>query len=494
MSDNESNPLVEGIVLLVLIGWITDFFKWLFRVLLMGLAIVVGVPVALVAAVVVLSFVGGVLAGLFWPQWTVWMHRTPDAASRIADGVRVAAFHWPGAWWRGWVATCQESDRKRRQNRLENRSGASSGWDLFWHAIHGVAWAAGMWTGNALAMLLHLVVIGLGTVLWLPWAALVGCLKTAGRIGRDVRECRDCHGWTVEPMWRCPKCGALHSGLEPSAKYGMLRWHCACGCPLPTMDVLGRTQLEEACPECGGKLDRIGRAPAGVAFLGGMDSGKTWLWRESVPALAEGLLDRKGWKVQVSAGTRVQIAALGAVSWKGIGPEAEREITVGLSFRYGAGPWRTLRVHDVPGHSFKDARALVRQRHWDHAGAVVFAMDPADPGPAERVFDRWVMVMDREHPGRVRRMACAVALMKADGPAGLANARPTPGMEDAQCRAFLARSGAGNLLNGLDGRFRKVRVFALGMDGLADLWNWTLGQAFRPHALSLRKACRRRQW
>lgn len=395
---------------------------------------------------------------------------------RTERGVRVGYFHWTGAWRDGWTAVGEDADDQKREfaddlrralekEDAKNPQGSGRAERFFNETILG-SLQAGMWLGNLVAILLHgLLLMLLVVVSWGIRVLLAAWLRVETRERRMPRECHDCHGWTAAPVWRCPECGREHRQIEPSAKFGVLWWRCTCGARLPTLAVLGRRRLEEICPECGGKLLPLGRDPAGIAFLGGTDGWAARLWRNSLVALAGGAVRDFGWRLEVPPQEKTYVAALSA----GHGPEgADRP--VGVRGRRGLDLWRCMRLYPVREHFPDTAADWMDQRHWGHVGAVVLAVDASEVGMAEKAFERWLIFMNRVFPGRVRRMSCAVALANADA----------LGAGDAACRSFLLKGGGGNLLNALDGRFGRVRVFAVetdGPEGLGPMWNWTLKSA-----------------
>ena len=429
----------------------------------------------LCAAVMVLCFVCGLLAGFFRPHWTALLRGMAVLEPRVVRGARVGYFHWTGGWFRGWWRACVVAAALRRDWQWRGKRKAT--------AVLGWLFGAGMWLGCAVAAAVHLAaalaVVLLETVLWMPRIAVAACLRGWAKALGTVRECRECREWTTEPVWVCPGCGAEHPWLAPSARFGLLWWRCACGARLPTMAVTGRRRLSAACPECGGGLEGVGRRPAGVAFMGAPGAGKTRLWRESVAALADGLARESGWRVDVSAGERTRIGALDAES-----PAPGAEEPIGLPFRRGTGPRRCLRLYDVPGKAFQAGGdpELARGGFWGHAGAAVFVLDPetARETGADNAFARWLAFMDRAHCGRGAEMSCAVVLTRMDEARVAEATGLRAGAGDDACRNFMERT-CGNLLNGLDDCFREVRMFAVGAGdstGSGPLWAWLLDRAF----------------
>lgn len=370
--------------------------------------------IGLCVALPLLSFMAGILAGLFWVYWAALLaNGVNQIEPRVVRGVRMGYFHWTGNWFREWWNTCGEAADLCFGWRWRETEGAA--------AVFAWSFGLGALVGGAVIALIHfsglLVFVALA---WVFRVAVAAWLRDWMRALREVRECRHCQAWTVAPAWRCPRCGQLHWQLEPSAKFGVLWWHCGCGARLPTLGVLGRQHLEEECPECGGELEGVGRAPAGVTFLGGTGA--------EISRLARNL-------------------------------DASRD------------GGRQLRVYEVPERIFQTAE-YSGQHHWAHVGVVVFSVDTSDIHSAAQIWERWRIFMDRECPRRSRSMACAVVLGASAGTALSSNAG------DADCRAYLdSLETGGNLLNALDGAFLRVCLFPAGAE--AAVRAWVVREAFR---------------
>ncbi|MEX0776357.1 MAG: hypothetical protein WD042_11690 [Phycisphaeraceae bacterium] len=115
-----------------------------------------------------------------------------------------------------------------------------------------------------------------GLAAWLP-AAFVVTLATLTsciiflwrylpdlyhRLWRHFHDCPACHH-RGRPAYACPKCRSVELDLRPSA-YGIFSVQCkTCGTRIPTLDSLGRSDLNRRCGHCDAAWDHpsLGRLP-----------------------------------------------------------------------------------------------------------------------------------------------------------------------------------------------------------------------------------------
>jgi len=77
-------------------------------------------------------------------------------------------------------------------------------------------------------------------------------------------------------MFACPSCGEMHQRLVPGP-YGIWHRKCTCGEVLPTTFLMGRSNLEAYCPQCGSPLAASDVQQFALTIVGGTSSGKTVL-------------------------------------------------------------------------------------------------------------------------------------------------------------------------------------------------------------------------
>ncbi len=117
----------------------------------------------------------------------------------------------------------------------------------------------------------------IGAVVSLILMLIIGATNTLyGQIYRMYFRCPNCHDQMRIPVHVCPGCGRKHTRLWPSI-YGVFRHSCACGEKLPTVDILGRRRIVQRCPSCDNVLNEaIGRATnIHIPIVGGPSAGKT---------------------------------------------------------------------------------------------------------------------------------------------------------------------------------------------------------------------------
>lgn len=352
------------------------------------------------------------------------------------------------------------------------------------------------------------VFLAYGCYAW-PWAVVVFALAAAGvvgltigclQLGRDLGRrwrrvhyaCPRCY-YRGLPAVRCPGCSNLVTGLGPSA-YGV--WHARCGhCSraLPTVDLLGRDRLDQACCGCSQDLGVPGLGRHGeyhIGLVGAASSGKSVWLGASLAELASSFAPRHGLVLKRDAGR----------------PAASADGAATVSLEPSSGRGSILYLYDPPGRDFEEEARLAAHRFHGHTDGFVFLLDPfaeekvrhhvarkygstsvMDPvcpaaGDALGVLSRLVGAVERAvgaAPGAVLPFPLAVAVTKAEGSAlySRVGEPAVPGHDvadgvvgselaerrSATVRAFLQEQiGAGAFVRLAESRFARVAYFTAG--------------------------------
>jgi hypothetical protein len=257
-----------------------------------------------------------------------------------------------------------------------------------------------------IAMALGLIVFGLylaGLVL-LQWMVLlvVALMRPAQylwviRRGIHLTCPSGRHGTFTVPAHLCPDCGAAYSNLWPST-YGVLHHQCEgtkdghpCHRRLPTLDRLGRNQLNRVCAKCGASFRSrsSGKLPvAVVGIVGGTSVGKTTMMLMTIAKLMSPPHDgSNGIRAEIDTDDqraiferewgRLQRGEMVAPS-SGSVPDAFI-----LRLKHSQ-KQSLLYLYDAPGEQFQNIDTFSQHQYLQVAAGLLLLVDPASlPGFVE---------------------------------------------------------------------------------------------------------------
>jgi hypothetical protein len=385
---------------------------------------------------------------------------------------------------------------------IVGRSGESS-WDMMeWVAkksaltdkgcfVVGQVLLIGAAVGTVTGLLFLITIRALHQVIVLGACAVAVCLAYLFRVlewgsmlwRRIFLACphAGCYRRIALPIYVCPSCGAQHKQLIPGS-YGTFRRRCKCSQLLPTLFLLGRSQLPSRCPHptCGRPLNADIGPKRNLHFpiVGGPTAGKSCLLSAMMVELSK--LSRQG-QIRLSfpekKDERMFAACQDAFS-RGVpvGKTAEYSPTAFLAtLEDRRGKEVLLYAYDAAGELYQGATALQGHEYYAYIHGVILVIDPyslaearqaggpefADVEPAIRpssepvdaVYGRMVDALrafSRQN-GRIAQ-PLAVVLTKAD----------SLRMQDPplSVKEWLEAHGERNLVRTLHRDFKEVRYFA----------------------------------
>ncbi|HQU71254.1 MAG TPA: SH3 domain-containing protein, partial [Calditrichia bacterium] len=303
-----------------------------------------------------------------------------------------------------------------------------------------------------------------------------------------------CHQPVRRPHYLCPNCGAVHKKLRPG-RFGLFYRRCACQkARIPTLDILGRKDLEGICPHCSRNHDVrwLNAGTRSVSLVGGGYSGKTHFGLMAIQAFL-----REGGK----AGQSLELLPIAsneayqrgtALLNKGLAL-SEADVSGNLAFAVAREDYQrgsgALLVEDPGSDAYGDLITTARARLAPHADGYLFLIDPFSIREVSANFQQQIthlagtiypasdppmLVYQRfrkaihiaEKPGNLPR-PIAVVVTKSDalaliaeGGAGfdLSNSLH-PGSRPGTIRQWLIDQGEGNLVRTLESDFSEVSYF-----------------------------------
>lgn len=303
--------------------------------------------------------------------------------------------------------------------------------------------------------------------------------------------CRHCHKRVGLPVYKCPSCGAEHSGLISSVKYGPFVRKCKCGAYLPASRFFGRNDLKAFCPHqgCGRPLLSQDSVPITIAVLGGGSVGKSHLMMDMLYLLQQQVLPSMGKICKVPDEEKNKVDRLIDMFKLGQPPSITQFTAIDaicLEIHSSVSPFpQRLYLYDPPGESFTSAKSLSGYRYYEHMMGTIFVIDPFTLAGVRRDYERlgltpsttigalspeeslnrWLISMEKDFPDVVKRAVCAVVVTKTDeasfrGITGLAT-----GASYECCRGFLHKYDCDNLVRTLERNFSKVEFFSISAVG-----------------------------
>ena len=454
-----------------------------------------------------------------------------------------------------WNPTRRDADSWSQWGRdLAARSaGQPQGWEYVPLRVWFLAGAGGAFVGGRLHFVAAFIIVVLFIVVQVI-VSIVGRIATTiivallaafnalrARYYRIYSRCpkANCHAEMEIPIYICPDCGVQHDRLWPS-RYGILHHRCkgpdgqTCGRNLPTIDWLGRKDLDRICPTCQRFIvSSIGRGTNyHLPIVGGPSAGKSHFLVAATQQLMEVYGPRQKMTITLpdeddqrdftrSAGILQGHGRLDKTSDADANPTAfnleisRRRKVPGL-----------LYIYDAAGEHYGTGDRGVQQVYFRYVHGVVLIIDPfsipkvrdayqdqldraagvmgqSSKHPDE-VFEIMLRVLEThhsKHTGQIFELPVAVVITKSDAfdleekvgsPAAqrlMVQNGNIPAEADAihlLVQEFLRDYGASNLMVNLHNRFANVQYFSCSSlgpdpDGYAPLrildpLLWLMGQ------------------
>ncbi|MDA3627827.1 hypothetical protein OU415_20495 [Saccharopolyspora sp. WRP15-2] len=346
------------------------------------------------------------------------------------------------------------------------------------------AFLVGGAVGAVQALVLSVVVLLLG---WLGWGAAIGFMRGCDNAVRKLRRasasCPTCYHVTPVPAYRCSGCSAVHRDLRPGLLGAVWRT-CGCGRRLPTTVLRASRRLEALCQRCERPLRGGSGAVTDVRIpvFGPVSAGKTRLVHAGLVALRD-LAAADGARLEFLDETSreafqhgEQLVTSGANTTKTPAGQLPAAITAQLVKSRGKA---LLHLFDAAGEFFQDREDNSELEFLDHAGGLVFVIDPftigwvrdqlggalesrlAEAHPAsgdpEQIYHVTARRL-RDYGVETGKRALAVAVVKADLLADL------PWAADlcaGSVREWLVTAGLDNFVLAAERDFAEVRFFVV---------------------------------
>ncbi|RKT82982.1 hypothetical protein SAMN05421805_10343 [Saccharopolyspora antimicrobica] len=333
-------------------------------------------------------------------------------------------------------------------------------------------------------LLFGAVVLLLG---WIGWGAAIGVMRGYDNTVRGLRRasasCPTCYHVMSVPAYRCNGCQTVHHDIRPGL-LGAIRRRCGCGERLPTTVLRASRHLEGRCQRC----DRPLRGGSGavtdirVPVFGPVSAGKTRLVHAGLVTLRD-LAAAEGVRTDfVDDSSRQafqhgeQLISSGADTTKTPAGQLPAAITVQLVKSRGQA---LLHLFDAAGEFFLDREDNSELEFLDHAGGLVFVIDPftigwvrdqlgghlesrlAEAHPAsgdpEQVYHVTARRL-RDYGVETGKRALAIAVVKADL---LTDVPWAADLCAGAVREWLVTAGLDNLVLAAERDFAEVRFFVV---------------------------------
>lgn len=417
---------------------------------------------------------------------------TAGLPRRRGDHPYTRDWAWPGypvSQWRydgllAWSAGRRRiSDGYRRMGEWQK--------DPWWVVILQVVPFAG-WTGVAVGMLagaLYVVAVGAAVlaVMWLCWGSVIGLLRSGDRAVRRFRKADvvcphpRCYRKQHVPAYECAHCRRVHHDIRPGL-LGAVRRRCGCGGRMPTTVTRAAKKLTGLCERCELPLRAGSAAVTGIALpvFGPVSAGKTRLMLAGLVQLREEIRAAGGtveFEDEHSERTFEEASHLVATGDNTAKTPAGQQ-PAATTFRIRHGRHHALvNLFDAAGEFFSDPDQNRELEFLDHAGGLVFVLDPfsvpwvrdqlgaqrdarlAAAQPAAEAPDDVYQVTARRLKDRdveLHRRALAIVIVKADLLGGLGCADP---LLQGRAREWLETAGLDNLVLSAERDFAAVEVF-----------------------------------
>lgn len=361
----------------------------------------------------------------------------------------------------------------------------------------------------------HVVILGaVFLVIYTSFSIVWGVDKIYRSINKIFGACphERCHAKFDIPVYTCSSCNEKHTQLRPG-EYGILKRTCTCGEKLPTSFFNGRSKLDAYCPKCENLLEgHTESRPIVLPFLGAPSVGKSTMLYSLMGEIHENIAKKRKWELefpdkfnkdnyelkidQLNRGEAVdktRDGELNAVNLYVKPEKSERK--------------RLLYFYDPAGELYTDMGAIaggsdderIAKQFFDYFDGVFLILDPfaipmvhdeyadeiakTDVRPSSHnpidVLDRAIKSLEKHFGLKVDKKVkkpLAVVFTKVDAfdledKIGLTAAKRLKSADEnikteddainKLCRDFLMNNDAGQVLQKIDFKFKKVRFFSV---------------------------------
>lgn len=474
---------------------------------IIGIAIVLYIVYVIVcftaliaAAVLGLAAVIGLLWGVCRSTYNFCVALKENLFTRsgqIVDNSYVSFFDFSGDGFRNIGRVCKKTYARNMRDLFHQR-GASSG---CFATVTRFVFKAFHFIAILLATIVYLPILTvfftvLYLLIWMMYVSMTLEMRILEWLIIKVHGlfniCRHCHQRIDIPIYRCPKCGTEYSKLISSVKFGPFFRRCRCGEYLPASRFFGRNELPSICPHpnCRRSLQSQDVVPVSIAVLGGPSVGKSHFMMDALYLLKNEVLPRMHRTCNIPSADKPIVDSLIRLYEMGMPPQGTRDSMIeAICLEMKAATWafpQRLYLYDPPGESFKDSKKVSSHRYYQNMKAAVLIIDPftldavlADyqrygiahkmmqrgAMSPEESLERWLISMERDFSGIVKHSSCAVVINKTDEPSFAKIAGLKAGAPSARCRDFLRRYDCDNMVNTLEGHFKRVEFFAVSSVG-----------------------------
>jgi hypothetical protein len=283
------------------------------------------------------------------------------------------------------------------------------------------------------------------------------------------------------PIHVCPRCGREHGRLWPNL-YGVFYHPCTCGHRLPTLDILGRSNLVRLCTDCRTELSVVGLPEELVALAGATSVGKTTFLLSSIQSLQEG--DSKRLKTEAVVPQQQEYLEGEITKLKHGTEPAKTDFSLAHAYllRLERESRQTLLFYyDAAGEVFSSIDSFTNQKVVKYLDGLILLVDPfsleglchevdrceegirPSPTPFIDVVAGTIATLHKARGSRNRNsILLAVVITKADAQpvkAVLGDVTYRLPTSD-KCKDALINWGAGNSLQLLHQNFKTIRYFA----------------------------------
>lgn len=241
------------------------------------------------------------------------------------------------------------------------------------------------------AMLFVFIFVGLQFCLLVAWSAMGLVLMMILMIFNAAYasyykifvRCPACYAQMRIPIHVCPTCATEHSRLWPSV-YGVFSHRCTkCDTRLPTLDLLGRSEIVKKCEACKRPMNKqVGRLiNVHIPVIGGPSTGKSNLIFMATRELIESYARPRGYtidfpdeldKMEYEKNLAEFDSGRPLAKTPDIAPQAYNLALKRPGERLG----RIIYLYDAAGEAYIDKDNTILQRYYDYVDALIFVVDP----------------------------------------------------------------------------------------------------------------------
>ena len=293
----------------------------------------------------------------------------------------------------------------------------------------------------------------------------------------------------IVPVFVCPNCGTEHKKLTPGP-YGIFSRKCLCGKRLPTTFLNGRSKLKAICPYCATVLASSGAHHYGIQLIGGVSAGKT----SFLTAFWHIYIDKLKKRKSISYDEHPKEAFNELEYWyqQGLSSATTENNAIMYSVinkRCIGTPYQ-LTIYDIAGEAFTDLGRSIQQQQFKYCEGLIFIIDPTTtPKDAANTFSSFINEfkgLKGKKSKEISNTPVAVIISKADlyqneiiqqveiNTDKFFKEREK--IKNTISREFLEKHGYDNVINLLEGEFKKLQyapVSAMGHEV-------AIGQSYKP--------------